>query len=174
MPRLMSASGLVSVLLTAAALAGAQVPGVGKPAWPDVFVSPGMYSERYEKPVVGKGDKPDTYQQKAIYNWSGGRFEILEITLARDPAFKDKYSAEALRKEKNPPKELEISNKKAWQWDFPRDPAKAGDLAHRLVIVLEPDKVIIIDQKGGGANLEYVAKLFNFENVAKALANPPK
>jgi hypothetical protein len=93
MPRLTSAFGFVSILLTAAAWtsAGARLSGRIQPGWPDVFVSPGMYSVRYEKPVVGKGDKPETYQQKAIYDWSGGRFEILEITPARDPAFKEKW-----------------------------------------------------------------------------------
>jgi hypothetical protein len=134
MLRLMRAFGFASVALTTAALAaaGAQLSGRIQPGWPGVFVSPGMYSVRYEKPIVGKEGK--TYQQKAIYDWSGGRFEILEITLARDPAFKDKYAAHVLRKEKNPPKELQINDKKAWQWEFPREGGKLDQLTRRLVI----------------------------------------
>jgi len=146
----------------------------GQPAWPDVFVSLANYDVAYAKPVIGKGEKPASYQQKAIYTWTGGRFEILEITLARDPAFKDSYSAAALRKEKNPPKELEINKKKAWLWEFPPDPCKLNQVIRRLVVVLDTDKVLIIEQIGGGAELEDVARKFDFARVEKALTNPPK
>jgi hypothetical protein len=145
----------------------------GKPAWADVFVSLGMYAVTYEKPLVGKGEKPEIYQQKAVYNWTGGRFEILHITLARDPAFKDKYSAEALKKGKNPPKELEINKKKAWEWKFDLEEGKFEKVARRLVVLLDVDKAIIIEQIGAGLRLEDVAKKFDFSKVEKALANPP-
>jgi hypothetical protein len=145
----------------------------GKPAWADVFVSLGMYAVTYEKPLVGKGEKPQAYQQKAVYTWTGGRFEIIHVTLARDPAFKEKYSAEALKKDKNPPKELEINKKKAWDWTFPRQEGKFDQLTRRLVVMLDIDKAIIIDQFGAGLGLEEVAKKFDFSKVEKALANPP-
>ena len=145
----------------------------GKPAWADVFVSLGMYSVTYEKPMVGKGEKPQAYQQKAVYSWTGGRFEIIHVTLARDPAFKEKYSAEALKKDKNAPKELDINKKKAWAWEFPREDGKFDQLTHRLVVLLDIDKAIIIDQIGAGLGLEEVARKFDFSKVEKALANPP-
>jgi hypothetical protein len=144
-----------------------------KPAWPDVFVSLGMYDVVYQKPVIGKGDKPDAYQQKATYIWTGGRFEVLHITLARDPSFKDRYSAEALKKEKDPPKELEINKKKAWQWTFKREPNDFKQVTNRLVVLLDDDKAIIIEQIGFGFALPDAAKLFDFAKVEKALAKPP-
>ena len=145
----------------------------GKSAWADVFANLGMYAVTYEKPLVGKGEKPETYQQKATYNWTGGRFEIIHVTLARDPAFKDKYSTEALKKGKNPPKELEINKKKAWEWKFDLEDGKFEKVARRLVVMLDADKAIIIEQIGAGLRLEDVAKKFDFSKVEKALSNPP-
>jgi hypothetical protein len=152
---------------------GAQDVNDGRrPAWPDVFIKMGMYSLRYEKPVVDKGDKPEIYQQKVSYSWSGGRSEVLFVTLARDPAFKGRFSADTLKKEKNPPKELAIDEKKAWYWTFdPKD--RRLDVAQRLVVLLDVDKAIIIERIGSGPSLENVAKRFDFAKVAKALANPP-
>jgi hypothetical protein len=145
-----------------------------EPGWPDSFVKLGGYSLTLDKPIVGEGEKPSTYQQKGTYLWTGGRAEVLEVTLARDPAFKDRYSADALKKEDPQPKELEINKKKAWLWEFARDGAKFDQVSHRLVILLDADKAIIIEQKGNGANLETVAKKFDFAEIEKALANPPK
>jgi len=175
--RYLVALGFISAPWTTAGFVSAQppAPAADRPGWSDVFVNLGMYSVTYEKPVVGKGEKPDTYSQKAIYSWTGGRYEVLEITLARDPAFKDKYSAEALKKEKNPPKELEVNKKKAWQWEFTGDEGKFNRLARRLVVMLDADKAIIIDQKGFGLDLkDDVAKKFDFAKVEKALSSPPK
>jgi hypothetical protein len=180
MLRCASACGFVSALLAVAGPAsapGASAEGPSgeknQPGWPDVFISLGMYGVAYEKPVVGKGDKPESYRQKAIYSWTGGRFEILEVTLARDPAFKDRYSPEALKKEKDPPKELQINKKKAWLWIFPREAGELEQVARRLVVLLDADKAIIIEQKGAGANLEDVARRFDFPKVERALAKPP-
>jgi hypothetical protein len=157
------------VLLTSAAAQERE-----QPAWPDVFPNLGMYSVKYGKPVVGPGEKPEAYQQKATYGWTGGRFEILEITLARDPAFKERFAAPTLQKEKNPPKELEIKKKKAWLWEYPRDPNNLRQVIRRLVVILDADKALIIDQIGMGPGLERVAERFDFAKVEKALASTPK
>ena len=168
---------LAIAFLVLAKLGSGEEPGQenNQPAWPGVFIQLGvMYQETYEKPVVGKGEKPETYRQKAIYMWTGGRFEILEITLARDPAFKERYAADVLKKEKNAPREREVNKKKAWLWEYPREEGKIDQLARRLVVLHDQDKAIILDQKGDGADLEVVAKKFDFVKVEKALANPPK
>jgi hypothetical protein len=144
------------------------------PGWEGSFIKLGGYALTLEKPIVGEGEKPPTYRQKGIYLWTGGRAEVLEVTLARDPAFKDRYSADALKKEDPQPKELEINKKKAWLWEFARDGGKIDQLTHRLVILLDADKAIVIEQKGNGASLETVAKKFDFGEIEKALANPPK
>ena len=160
---LAAADGL---LVSGNLFAGEPPPSKSQIDWPKLV----GYS-RIKAPVVLLGETPQTYYQKATYDWMGGRFEQLEITLARDPTFKDKYSAEVLTKEKNPPKELRINDKKAWQWEFPR--ASRTEVARRLVVVLDVDKAIIVEQKGDGANLQDVAKRFDFAKVQKALANPP-
>src|SRR5438874_11698026 len=90
--------------------------------WEKVFIELNNYSRTFQKTV--KGDKPDVYQQTARYDWSGGRFEQIDVTLARNPAFKQKYSADTLKAEKVPPKEIEINKKKAWLWDAKGDPNK--------------------------------------------------
>jgi hypothetical protein len=76
-----------------------------------------------------------------------------------------------LKKEKNPPKELQVNNKKAWQREFPV--TSDFRVGRRLVVVLDADKAIIIEQKGNGLILQDVAKSFDFAKVEKALANPP-
>jgi hypothetical protein len=58
----------------------------------------------------------------------------MEITLARAPAFKEEYSAEALMKQKYPPKELRVNNRKAWQWEFPG--LARNEVVRRLVVIL--------------------------------------
>jgi hypothetical protein len=181
MPRHVIAFGFVSVLelichsVFPLGTSGQEpAPSRYQPGWPEVFTGLDGYVVTYQKPVVGKGEKPDTFQQTAIYLWSGGRDEVLEITLARDPAFRLKYSAEALKNEKSPPKELEVNKRKAWQWDFPREVGKADQVVRRLVVLLDVDKAIMFEQKGSGPTLEHVAKKFDFAKVDKALANPPK
>jgi len=145
-----------------------------QPAWPDSFIQLDGYAATYDPPVVAKGAKPAAYRQKAIYTWTGGRYEVVEITLARDPAFKKRYAPAALKKEKRPPKRLQINKKDAWQFDFPRQQGKVDQVVLRLVVLLAADKAIILEQKGFGANLQEVAKKFDFAKVEKALARPPK
>jgi hypothetical protein len=181
MLRHMVALGFVAILL---AIGGMVLPpavsgqergeSTQEPGWPEVFARLDMYDVIYEKPVVGTGEKPESYQQKATYSWTGGRNEVLEITLARDPAFKEKYSAETLKKESKPPKELEVNEKKSWQWEFPREASKPDQVVGRLVVVLDADKVLIIERKGAGLPLAQVAKKFDFAKIEKALTNPPK
>lgn len=140
----------------------------------DLFPDGGvMYQRTVNKPEVGKGDKPDTYKQRVTYEWSGGRFEVLNVTVARDPAFKDKYSAEAIKKEKTPPTEVEVGKKKAYLWELAKD-GGIDQISHRLVVVLSADKVLLIEQIGGGAELDKFAAKFDLEKIEKALDAPPK
>lgn len=133
----------------------------------------GMYQTTVNKPEVGKGEKPDTYKQRVTYEWTGGRIEVLNVTVARDPAFKEKYSAEAIKKEKVAPKEVEVGKKKAYLWELDTG-GKVDAPARRLVVPLGDDKVLLIEQIGSGANLEKFAAKFDLEKVEKALGTPPK
>lgn len=133
----------------------------------------GMYTRLVLKSEVGKAEKPDTYKQTATYSWNGGRYETLTVTIARDPAFKDKYSAEAMKKEKTPPTEVELGKKKAYLWELAKD-GGIDQVSHRLVVVLAADKVLLIEQIGSGAQLDKFAAKFDLEKVEKALDAPPK
>jgi len=172
-PHLTVLGGAFVILTSSAVAVAGPARGKAHPAWPGVFIELGNYIARYESPVVEKGEKPTKYQQRARYDWSGGRFEVIEITLARDPAFKDRYSAEVMKKEKTPPKEVEINKKKAWLWEFQPEQGKLDKVVKRLVVLLDVEKAIIIEQKGFGADLREVAAKFDFAKVEKALAKPP-
>ena len=175
------AIGLISAPLAVVGLvwppgASAADPPRGKnqPGWPGVFIDRPNYLATYAKPVVGKGEPPEAYQQTVTYMWLGNRYDEVDVTLARDPAFKDRYAAETLAKEKGPPREREVNKKKAWQWDFPRQAGRLDQVVRRLVVLLDADKAIILEQRGVGSDLEGVAKKFDFAAVEKALATPPR
>jgi len=159
---------MFATLLLSGSLLVAADPG----GWDALFPTLGNFDRKVSPPKVEKGDKPTVYSQTATYEWLGGRFEILTITLARDPKFKEQYSAEAMKKEKPAPESLEVNKKHAYFWDR----MKAEDLDKvncRLVVVLADDKVLIIEQRGAGLELPDVAKKLDFDKVVKALESPP-
>lgn len=145
-----------------------------EPGWADVFINLPNYDLRLAPPIVGAGEPPKAYRQTGSYGWTGGRLEVIDVTLARDPEFKDKYAAATLKKDKNPPTEREINKKKAFDWKLAREEGKLEEPSRRLVVVLAADKAIIIEQKGFGADLAEVAKRFDFAKVEKALDQPPR
>jgi hypothetical protein len=161
-----------ALLIMLAPYAPTFADGEPVPGWDKVFIEVNHYSRTLQKPI--KGDSAEVYQQTARYDWSGGRFEQIDITLARNPEFKKKYSAEAMKAEKDPPKETEINNRKAWIWERKSESGKVDEVTHRLVVLLSDDKAIIIEQKGQGAKVVDLAKSFDFDKVEKALAAPPK
>ncbi len=140
--------------------------------WADVFVNLGMYQLTFTEPVVNK--EKTAYRQTAKYEWTGGREEVLEVTVARDPAFKEKHAAETLKKDKTPPQEVEVGNKKAWLWTFPLEAGKPDQITGRLIVVLDADKALIIERKGMGLALPELAKKFDLARIEKALAEPPQ
>jgi hypothetical protein len=151
------------------AFASADAPG----GWPDLFPALGNFDRKVSAPVVAKGDKPEVYSQSARYEWLGGRFEVLTVTLARDPAFKEKYAADAVKKAKPAPTEVEVNKKRAYLWDNLTKPDDLVNVNKRLVVILADDKVLTVEQVGFGLELEDVAKKLDFEKVAKALESAP-
>ena len=149
------------------ALCAADAPG----GWPELFPRLGNYNLKLGAPIFCKGDKPEVYSQAATYDWLGGRFESLTVTLARDPAFQEMYSAEGAKKTLDGYEAIEVNKKRAYL--LPRNAATEKKVTIRLVVVLADDKVLIVEQRGFGMALPDVAKMFNFEKVEKALASPP-
>lgn len=158
------------MLALALLVATADDPG----GWPELFPALPNFDRKVAAPVVAKGDKPETYSQATTYEWMGGRFEVLTITLALDPAFKTQYADDAVKKLKPAPEAVEVNKKRAYLSD--RMKADELDKVNRtLVVVLADDKILKIEQRGGGLDLADVAKKLDFEKVVKALESaPPK
>jgi len=151
------------------ALAAADSPG----GWPELFPALGNFDRKVNAPVVAKGDKPTVYSQSARYEWLGGRFEILTITLARDAAFKEKYAPAAVKGAKPAAKEIEVGKKRALLWENLAGPDDLKNVNKRLVVILADDRVLTVEQVGFGLELEEVAKKLDFEKVVKALDTAP-
>ena len=102
--------------------------------WPDLFPALGNFERKVAEPVVARGEsgkRPATYSQSATYEWLGNRFEVITITLARDPAFREKYAADAMNKADPAPEALEVNKKRAylfhWSYKIVKGKAKASD-----------------------------------------------
>jgi hypothetical protein len=140
--------------------------------WPDLFPTLGNFDRKVAAPVVARGEKPAVYSQATTYEWLGGRFEVITITLARDPAFKKKYAAATIQQTKPIPEVLKLNEKTAYLWDYMK-PEELEKVNRRLVVVLADDRVIVIEQRGAGLELPDVAKKLDFAKVVKALESPP-
>jgi hypothetical protein len=160
---------LAALLLGLGVIVVADEPG----GWPDLFPTLGNFDRKVKAPVIAKGDKPEAYSQSTKYEWLGGRFEILTITIARDPAFKEKYAADAVKKTKPAPTSVEVNKKRAYLWESLAKPDDLVNVNKRLVVILADDKVLMVEQVGFGLELEDVAKKLDFEKVAKALESVP-
>ncbi len=127
-----------------------------------------MYTTKVQKAEVGKGEKPESYSQSCTYTATDPNLpaETLTVTLARDPAFKEKYAADALKREKTPPKELKVAKHQAYLWDL-------GDNKKRLVVVLADDKVVVAEQTGTGQDLPKWAAKWKLTGIEKLLDTPP-
>lgn len=136
--------------------------------WPGVFPELAGYQCTFLSPVVAPAEKPVIYRQTARYEWTGGAIKTLEATVARDPTFKEKHAAEALRKEKPAPKEIKIGKRIAWQWE-----TSAG--GGRLVVPLGEDRALILEAKGAGPwePLPDLAGRFDLARIEAALAQAP-
>ena len=135
--------------------------------WFGIFqMMPRGYAYRFERPVVSADGK--AYSQTMHYSWMGGRVDYGSYTLARDPMFKERYSAESLRRDAHPPRALKVGGRSAWLWD-------SGD-GYRLVILLGVDKAWIVERHGGpisNASPESNPEDASFFARAEAALNAP-
>ncbi len=142
--------------------------------WFGVYPELAGYSRAFAKPVLTPEKKPEAYRQTAQYEWTGGAIKTLEVTLARDPAFKQKHSAESLRKEKMPPKEVKVGKRTGWLWQL-EGGAKPDAVVARLVVPLGAEKALILEAKGAGPweELTGLAERFDPARIEAALDSPP-
>src|SRR5262245_11658572 len=130
----MCSSSLLILLALTPAIGSAEPE---KPApltgWLGVFPELQGYSRTFTAPVVAKGEKPADYRQTVRYEWAGGAIRILNVTLARDPSFKEKHTAEALRKGPMVYTETKLGKHPAWLWKRDGEGAKPDELTARLI-----------------------------------------
>src|SRR5262245_49438031 len=113
---------LVGLVAFACVLSAIASPPLQEPRpWMSLWIALPNYALTISPAVAEKGDRPQVYSQTGTYLWTGGRYEALAVTFARDPAFAQKYALEALRKSATPPKELEVGKKKAYLWELKPD-----------------------------------------------------
>jgi hypothetical protein len=144
--------------------------------WYGVFPELSGYQRTFAAPVVAKGEKPAEYRQTVKYEWTGGAAKLLEVTLARDPAFKKKHAPDALKKEDPAPKEVTVGKRTAWLWAY--EPKKGADwpLVGRLVLPLGEDAALILEAKGQGPweGLTGLAEKFDAAKMGEAVKAPPR
>lgn len=153
-----------------AALMHAQLASAGdkknaEPAWPGVFPAIAGYIPTFRPPIVDKEKKQAVYAQSALYNWTGGRIEAIEVTLARNPAFEMNYAAERMKLQKPPPEAVKIGKHAGWLW-------KKGE----LVVILSKDRVLRLEsrtEKFHNSDLPGFAGRFDLAKCAAALDRPP-
>jgi hypothetical protein len=145
--------------------------------WFGVFPEIAGYGRSFLAPVVAAEKQPVVYRQTAHYEWLGGALKRLEVTLARDPAFKQKYAAETLRKDATAPKEVKVGTRTGWLWVLEKEAGgKPDQVAWRLVVPLAADKALLCEGRGAGPWEEAagLAQRFDLARVEAALAQPPR
>lgn len=156
---------LSAVVLTLVAIAGAGQHLAPRKevlaGWPGVFPDLPMYQRTFKQPEVSKDKK--TYRQKANYQWTGGRLEDNDVTLAKGQPYIKDYTGAALLKNAEPPGMIKVGDFTGWQW---KD--------KKLVVMLGQDKILLVEAKFEGNDLLAFASKFPLKACAKALDNPPR
>jgi hypothetical protein len=134
--------------------------------WFGVFPELPGYQRTFQSPMIAADKK--SYRQAVRYEGTGGRIEQIEVILTRDPALKDRFTAEALKKEERPPKEVKVGAKSAWLW------LGADGSPRRLVVPLADDKMLELLGSGMIADLLKPADAWDLPRATAALDMPPR
>jgi hypothetical protein len=168
---------LSAAVLLLAVTARAEEKPKPLPGWYNVVPHLFNYDVRFQAPEVGEGEKPTVYRQTARFDWMGNDFRSFTVTLARDPAFKEKYAAEALKKDKPAPEETKVGKNAAWLWDLSKEGERKFDKPNsRLVVILAEDKVLIVEAFGSPRAQHWpdLAQGLDLEKLTAALDAPPR
>lgn len=130
--------------------------------WMGVFPEGFNYERKFEKPKVTK----ETWQQSAVYEWSGGRIETVQVTLLRDAGEAKKHAFDNKKPAPDNVKKIPFGERVGWEYP-----------GGKLVIHLAADRLMIVEAltwKQFQSDLSEFAKRFPLDACAKALENPPR
>lgn len=146
----------------------AQVPAPPAFAgWYGIFPELTGYDRSFQAPVVAADGKSPPYLQTVRYEWGGGRIEAIEVTLARDPAFKQKYAADAFKKDEAA-KEVKVGKHSGRLW------SAADGTPRRLVVPLAADKILELRGTGQVQDLVKLAEAWDLAAAEAALEAAPR
>jgi hypothetical protein len=175
---------LLVLACCAAGMIMEQAPAQGQPGkppplagWMGVFPEMSGYQRTFLAPVVNADPAKSVYRQTVKYEWTGGAIKRLEVTLARDPALQQLFSAEAVMKQPVKPTQVKIGKHTGWLWKVERTDAKEDwPLVARLVILLADDRILMLEARGQGPweELAQRAELFDLHRCAHTLDRPPR
>jgi hypothetical protein len=136
--------------------------------WPIDLPDLGMYVVRPLAPEVGR-NKDEDYRQSFRYEWTGGDFRVLTTTFARDPGFKARNAADAVKRAYPDAKEVKIGKKTGWILSADKKPVK-------MVLPLSEDKAILFETEGSPDEtfVTDVAGKLDLGAIETALAKPPR
>lgn len=141
--------------------------------WAGLFANCPNYAVSYLPVFVS--DDLLFYHQTARYGRIGGRFEVVEVTFAFEPAMVSQMNIEAMLKSAKRIKTLKIEGFQAWQWTIERsEKNRFEDARERLLIQLDPRKTVLFEGRGEVADLVKMASHFEFVNAARSLNRPPR
>jgi hypothetical protein len=130
------------------------------------------YAHTFAAPRIGKGDDP-AYSQDVEYDWTGGSFRHITLTLTRDPAFKEAHQPEKLARATNPPKEVRLGKRTAWLTVVGDDDTAKS---RTLLIPLAEDRAVIVKATGMVTQEELMtfAEQLDLGAIRAALARRPR
>ncbi len=130
--------------------------------WMGVFPDGFNYERKFEKPKATK----ETWPQSAVYEWSGGRIETVQVTLLRDAAEAKKHAFDDKKPAPENVKKIPFGERVGWEYPD-----------GQLVLHLAADRLLIVEAltwKFHRSDLAEFAKRFPLDTCAKALENPPR
>src|SRR5262249_25276191 len=131
------------------------------PGWPDVFPTLPMYQATFKKAEISEDKK--AYRQTAAYEWTGGRLESNNVTLARGEQYIKDHTGAALLKNADPPELIKVGDYSGWLWKEKK----------KVVVMLGKDRILMVQAKFDGDLLNFTGR-FPLKDCAKALDNPPR
>jgi hypothetical protein len=132
------------------------------------------YALMPQAPEVNKDKKDEIYRQSFKYVWTGNDLRMITVTLARDPEFKTKFTAEGVKKDYPGAVKAEVGKKTGWIIPLGKEPLPQGPV--KLILPLGEDKAVLVETEGSPREndvLDFAGKL-DLAAIETALSKPPR